>query len=141
MSLFQFTQLNKYGNPRIRIITESEKQFIEENSQFDKFFIKPFKYEFEHPYMSPFLIVKDDVKYMLPGWIKVHKNTTFDDIDIIRKKEEKVEIIEHKFKSSSSNKEYVVRQVGEKLSCSCPGFWRSKDKERGCKHIQSLKNI
>jgi hypothetical protein len=100
-----------------------------------------FKYEFEHAYLSPALFVnsKGD-KYMVPSWIKVHPETTLADIEVIRpvkKVEAPIEKNSWKFESSSEKGLfYTVRQNGTKLTCTCSGMWRAKDKR--CKHIKEV---
>tara|TARA_R110000751_G_scaffold255344_1_gene354866 strand:- start:2434 stop:2727 length:294 start_codon:yes stop_codon:yes gene_type:complete len=44
----------------------------------------------------------------------------------------------YKFKSSSSDYEYTTKKFKDKISCNCPGYWRSKDRE--CKHVKQIKN-
>ena len=97
-----------------------------------------FKYDFEHPYMGPTLHISNGKKYLLPMWKEVHPETTYNDINIIRPT--KVEVKEKgtwKFESSSDPSSfYFVRQNGTKLSCTCPGTFRAKDKR--CKHIKQV---
>ena len=45
-----------------------------------------------------------------------------------------------KFKSSSSDSTYVVKENWGKLRCDCPGTWRAKDKVKGCKHVQQVRS-
>ena len=83
------------------------------------------------------LKTKDDVT-LYPSMIKVHSQTTMDDIDIekVLNKEKKKEPTLHNFESSSSGSIYTVREVAGKYKCNCPGYYRSK--ERKCKHIKEL---
>ena len=48
---------------------------------------------------------------------------------------------EHKFNSSSSNKEYTTIDYGDNTySCNCPAWiFKKRDKERNCKHIEEVK--
>jgi hypothetical protein len=100
-----------------------------------------FKYEFEHAYLSPSLFIdsKGD-KYMVPSWIKVHPKTTLADIEVVRpikNVEAPIEKNSWKFESSSEKGLfYTVRQNGNKLTCTCSGMWRAKDKR--CKHIKEV---
>jgi hypothetical protein len=102
-----------------------------------------FKYEFEHSYLSPSLFIdsKGD-KYIVPSWIKVHPKTTLKDIEVIRveKIEAPIEKETWKFESSSEpGVFYKVRKQGDKLICNCSGFFRCKDKVKGCKHMQEVR--
>jgi len=103
-----------------------------------------FKYKFEHEYMSPALFINSKgEKFIVPSWQKVHPKTTLKDIEVIRptkKVEDKVEKGTWKFESSSEPGHfYVVRQTGLKFTCNCSGFFRVKDKLKGCKHIQEAR--
>jgi hypothetical protein len=102
-----------------------------------------FKYEFEHAYLSPALYVNPQgEKFIIPGFKKVHPETTLSDIEVIRpvkKVEVPVEKNTWRFYSESDPEHfYTVRQSGIKLTCNCPGFWRAKD--RRCKHIKQVEN-
>lgn len=102
-----------------------------------------FKYEVEHPYLNPTLYVdtKGD-KYIVPMWKKVHPETTLKDIEWIRpaKIEAPVEKETWRFESSSEKGVfYKVRKQGNKLTCTCSGMWRAKDKR--CKHIKEVEQI
>ena len=102
-----------------------------------------FKYEFEHPYLTPSLFIdsKGD-KYIVPSWIKVHPKTTLKDIEVIRveKIEAPIEKETWKFESSSEpGTFYKVRKQGDKLICNCSGFYRCKDRNKGCKHMQEVR--
>jgi hypothetical protein len=47
---------------------------------------------------------------------------------------------EYKFESKSEpGSFYVVRVTGDKVKCNCSGFYRAKDREKGCKHVQQVK--
>ena len=77
----------------------------------------------------------------MPANIECHPKTTLDDIiEIIEEVKLKKPKIEEKniwkFKSSSSDSVYKVRQNGDRLRCDCPGTWRAKD--RRCKHIKEV---
>jgi len=98
-----------------------------------------FKYDFEHPYLGPTLHVSNGKKYLLPMWKEVHPETTYKDINWIRPEKVKAPVEKNTWKFESSSEPghfYTVRQSGLKLSCNCPGVWRSKD--RRCKHIKQV---
>ena len=99
-----------------------------------------FKYEYEHMY-PPTLYTShvDGQKYIVPTWQKVHPKTTLNDIEWIKPVKAKpiVEKNTWKFESSSDPGHfYTVRQNGLKLTCTCSGMWRAKD--RRCKHIKEV---
>lgn len=88
-----------------------------------------------HP---PHLVVLNDKKYIIPDWIEVHPLTTFDDIIWNKPSEKPIEEKTFKFESSSEKGMfYKVRVIGSRVSCTCPGVWRSKD--RSCKHMKQVK--
>lgn len=98
-----------------------------------------FKYEYEHSYMPPALVIMSQQKYIVPSWQKVHPNTTLADIEWIKpaKPEPPKEKNKWKFESASEpGVFYFVKQSGSKLTCTCSGFWRAKD--RRCKHIKEV---
>ena len=79
----------------------------------------------------------------MPTWQKVHPETTLNDIEVIRpvkKVEAPVEKNTWKFESSSEKGLfYTVRQNGSKLTCTCSGFFRAKDRNKGCRHCQEVR--
>jgi hypothetical protein len=102
------------------------------------------KYKVEkHPYLPIAIARFFDKTVIMPAGIECDPETTLDDIIVVeteveikltepKLKEEKT----WKFKSSSSDGLYVVRENMGKLSCDCPGVWRAKD--RRCKHIKEV---
>jgi len=141
MPLFKFSNLNKYGNLRTRLVYRKSSQFKFNPKGLGKFVgVKRFKYDYVHEYISPALLNIGDKKYLVPDWKEVDPNTTLDDINWIQpvKPEPKIEPNLFKFKSSSSNAVYTVRKIMDSYKCNCPGYWRSKARE--CKHIKELKN-
>ena len=144
MALLQFSNKNKYDNTRTRIIHNNTTSLGINPSGFGSFIsVSVFKYEYEHPILAPSLFVnlKGD-KYIVPTWQKVHPKTELK--DIIRKKtkvkKDKTEKKTWKFDSSSSDSVYTVTKVDSAtLKCNCPGFYRVKDRNRGCKHIQKVR--
>ena len=123
----KYTEKTSYGfKPSSSLISHSSRLF---------------KYEFEHSYLNPSLFVNSKgEKYIVPTWQKVHPETTLNDIEVIRpvkKVEAPVEKNTWKFESSSEKGLfYTVRQNGSKLTCTCSGMWRAKDKR--CKHIKEV---
>ena len=141
MALFKFQNLNKHGNLRTRIVHSPTSQFSFKPKGFGKFVnVQRFYYEMEHEYLIPILYVNlKGEKIMMPDGIKVHPETTLDDIKMKRPKPKKRKepIIETHI-SSSSGAEYTTRYFPDsgKIYCSCPGSWRAKD--RRCKHIKAM---
>jgi hypothetical protein len=105
--------------------------------------VRCFKYDYEHHLLPPTLFTNyKGEKFIVPSFTKVHPKTTLADINWIKpeKVEAPVEKNVWKFESSSDpGHYYAVRQSGFKLSCNCPGVWRSKD--RRCKHIKEVEQI
>ena len=106
----------------------------------------PFKYEVEkHPSRPVTIIHFLDKSVIYPAQIECHPKTTLNDIRIIETNilppdPPKIEESKQwKFKSSSSDGIYVVKQTIKGLKCDCPGSWRAKD--RKCKHIREVENI
>ena len=101
---------------------------------------RKFLYEVEESLIPPRIFEDlEGKKYIVPQWIEVHPKTTMDDVKIIEKPKRVVKDI-HTVQSGSG--EYKVRfnPVTEKYTCNCMGFWRVKDKEKGCKHIIEIRD-
>ena len=101
-----------------------------------------FKYTHEHSYLPPTLIVLKGQKYIMPSWQKVHPETTYNDIEWVKptKVEAPVEKNTWKFESSSEKGIfYKVTKQGDKIICNCSGFYRAKDRNKGCKHVQEVR--
>jgi len=103
-----------------------------------------FKYTYEHHSLPPTLFVSpvSGKKFIVPTWQEVHPQTTLLDIEWIRpvKVEVPVEKNTWTFESSSDPGHfYTVKQSGLKLTCNCSGFYRAKDREKGCKHAQQVR--
>ena len=140
--LYKFTNTNKYGNLRHRIIYRPNGEGFKFNPKgFGPFVnVEVFKYKYEHPLMPPHLFIDSDgQKFIIPIWKKVLSETTLDDIVWVKPKVKKPKLENNtwEFKSSSNNSVYKVTQVGDKISCTCPGYWVSKTRE--CKHIKEVK--
>jgi len=106
-------------------------------------FVKIFKYEIESR-LKPGIANISGKTFITPSWRPCHPKTELSDIIWIKNlpKEEKLkETNTWRFKSSSGEGEYVTKKNGFKFSCNCPGFWRAKDREKGCKHIQQVKAL
>lgn len=89
----------------------------------------------------------DSKTYIIPQWIEVPDYTSIDEIEWILPKS-KIEpqitnsTIVATWKPEMGENKYNTRfdERTNKFTCSCPGFWRAKDKEIGCKHIQKLRS-
>jgi hypothetical protein len=140
MALWEFRNLNKHGNYRKRIIHTEGALSIPGSGFGPSVMANRFKYKYEHPIMPPMIWKHNGKTYLMPIWKEVVDGTTVNDIEWIKPiiKQVKPETDTWRFKSSSSDSEYIVRKTGNVYKCNCPGFWRSKDRE--CKHIKEVKN-
>jgi len=141
MPLFQISEL-KDDNWVNNIFYNPTSQYSFEPSKHSPInLIKMYRYEYSHPSLPPSLFTSiNGKKFIIPTWQEVLPETTLNDINWIKPKTNTiVEKNVFKFKSKSDpNIEYIVRQIGDKFKCNCPGSWRAKNKE--CKHIQELKS-
>lgn len=143
MALWKFTNTNKYGNLRSRIIYYPDGKVFNFNlKEFgDYAYVQPFKYVYEHSLIPPHLFVdQDGQKYITPTWQKVVPETTLADIEWVKPEVVKTQPQENEwlFESSSDPGHfYKVTQVGVVYRCNCPGVWRAKDRQ--CKHIKEVK--
>ena len=91
------------------------------------------KYEVEGSFHPGLLQLDDGKKYIIPKWIEVHPETTYDDIIWIQPKQKK--IIEQNVGSVGTYKT-VYDPNKNTYKCSCMGFWKSKG---NCKHVKALR--
>jgi hypothetical protein len=147
MALYRFSNLNKYGNWRHRIVSWPDNKPFSIGPGFGKSVgVMRFRYEYEHTYIPPGLLIspKDGQKYIIPSWQKVHPDTQLSDINWIKPVPKVVESKdtptlneEYKFESKSEpGSFYVVRVIGDKVKCNCAGQYRAKD--RKCKHMKEV---
>ena len=144
MALWKFSNLNKYGNIRTRIVhLEDGKPFSYNPKGFGPFVeVHRFKYEHHHLYAPVLFVDSNNQKFILPNWQPVVSETTLSDIEWIKpvKIEAPIEKETWKFESSSEpGTFYKVRKQGDKLTCNCSGFFRCKDRNKGCKHVQEVR--
>jgi hypothetical protein len=143
--LYKFTNKNKYGTLRSRIIYRPNGEGFKFNPKnFGDFVdVRVFRYTYEHPILPPSLFIdKDGQKWIVPIWKKVLPETTLEDINWVKPKvkKEKPKKDEWLFESKSDPGHfYKVTQVGITYKCNCPGVWRAKDRQ--CKHIKEVKNV
>jgi hypothetical protein len=91
------------------------------------------KYEIEGSFHPGLHTASDGKKYIIPKWIEVHPETTYNDIVWIQPKKKKV--IEH-IEGSVGTYKTVYDPNKNTYKCSCMGFWRSKG---NCKHVRALR--
>jgi hypothetical protein len=92
------------------------------------------KYEIEH-HLPPTIFISptNNKKYLIPMWIEIHPDTTYDDVKWIKPKQKK--IIEH-IEGSMGKYKTTYDPNKKTYKCTCMGFWRSKG---NCKHVKSLR--
>ena len=143
MALWKFTNLNKYGNPRTRIFHTPEGKAFSHGPGFGPTWVSRFQYEYKNEVMPPSILELNGKTYLMPEWREVHPKTTLNDIIWKKpkvKKQNKFEKKTWKFESSSSDSVYTVTQVDSvTLKCNCFGFFRAKDRNLGCKHVQKVR--
>jgi len=141
--LYKFTNTNKYGNLRHRIIYRPDGEGFKFNPKgFGPFVnVRVFKYTYEHPVLPPSLFTDNDgQKWIVPTWQEVLPETTLDDINWIKPKvkKEKPQKNEFQFESKSDPGHfYKVTVIGTKVDCTCSGKWRAKDRQ--CRHMKDVK--
>lgn len=145
MPILEITTRNKYGNLRKTLIHSPTSNLGLNPKKFGSFFaLRTFKYKHTHPVLPPTLFTNHKgKKFILPGWFPVLFETQYEDIDWIKPKKKQLKKVEQQtwtFKSESSDKIYKVTRNGENLRCNCFGFWRAKDREKGCKHVQEVRS-
>jgi len=140
--LYEFSNLNKHGNIRSRIVSWPKgKAFGINPKGFGTFIaVKVFKYEYHHEINPPSLANIGGKKYILPTWQEVLPETELSDIKWVKPKPKVKQepIIEIHTSSSDPSKTYKTIYYPEtgKFHCNCPGRWRAFDNR--CKHIKAL---
>ena len=143
MALWKFTNLNKHGNTRSRIIYRPDgKAFGFNPKGLDSFVnVQMFKYEHKHEIIPPSLVVLNGKKYIVPTWKEVDPNTTLKDIQWVKPKPKvkRSKTVVKTFNSGSSDAIYTTKFYPDsgKYFCDCPGSWRSFG---NCKHIKQMRN-
>ena len=140
MALWKFTNLNKHGNYRSRIIHTKGALSIPGNGFGPTIFANRFKYEYKGEVLPPTIASISGKKYLMPLWKEVDPNTTIDDINWIKPKPKVKQepIVVMTVSSSNADKTYktVYYPDSGKFHCNCPGRWRAFDGK--CKHIKAL---
>ena len=141
MALFKFQNLNKHGNLRTRIVHSPTSQFKYKCEGLGKFVnVQLFKYEYHHTHIAPLMQVRNGERFIMPGNIKVHIETTFNDIVWIKPKKVKEKVSKDVFKFESKSDPgsfYKVTVVGNTVKCNCSGQYRAKDRQ--CRHMKEIK--
>lgn len=89
------------------------------------------KYKLVHLYPPAFTTINGQ-KYLLPGWIPVDPDTTFDDVEHINPYRTESETFTV---TGSTGNSYTVTKRNNNITCDCPA-----GKFRGtCKHINQIK--
>ena len=142
MALFEFSNLNKHGSIRTRIIHGNTSNIGFNPKGLGNFiWVQRFFYEVEDSMVPPRIFENNKgEKYIVPHWIKVHPNTSNDDIRV--KKSKRKYIKKDVFTVTSESGDYHVKfdPYTKQYSCDCMGYWRVKDKKKGCKHIIEIRD-
>ena len=140
------------GRTETKIVTEEETTIYPQRDNIAHSGCKRFKYQVEKHSILPATIVRFVNKTMIfPSQIECHPKTTLADIVEIKSQQQVEEeksllptqprLKSWKFESSSGGGTYVVKQTKNGgLRCDCPGVWRAKDREKGCKHMQEVRS-
>ena len=140
MALWKFTNLNKHGNYRTRIIHTKGALSIPGSGFGPTIFANRFKYEYKGEVLPPTIASISGKTYLMPLWKEVDPNTTIDDINWIKPKPKVKQepIVVMTVSSSNADKTYktVYYPDSGKFHCNCPSRWRASDGK--CKHIKSL---
>ena len=104
--LYKFTNTNKYGNLRHRIIYSPDGEGLKFNPKgFGPFVnVEVFRYKYEHSLIPPHLFVDNEgQKYIVPTWQKVLPETTLEDINWVKPKPKKVSVEKQEFQFESKS--------------------------------------
>ena len=144
--LYNFTNTNKHGILRSRIMSDREIKDINDLKAFgDDAKVIEFKYQYTNELLPPAIVkVRSGKRYIIPDWKEVHPDTRLSDVEWVKPKfkepevkDIKIEANEFKFESKSDpGSFYVVNVVNDKVKCNCSGQYRAKD--RKCRHMKEV---
>jgi hypothetical protein len=145
MPLFEFTNKNKYGQLRKRVVYSESTSFAFKPKGLGGFVcVRPFKYESRSKYYG--ILNVNGKKYLTPDWIEVLPETTMFDVkpfeEETRGRKPKTKKLDNpgewRFESKSDpGSWYVVTQVSDyKVKCTCSGQYRAKDRQ--CRHMKEV---
>jgi hypothetical protein len=141
MSLWKFSNLNKYGTIRSRIIYHPGDKPLKINPKGLGRIIAISRFMYESTSKFPPALANIGGKlYMVPDWKEVLPETTIDDITYTKPEPPKVKLEKSTFKfesKSSPGSFYKVTVEGDKVKCNCAGQYRAKD--RNCVHMRTVK--
>ena len=146
MALWKISNFNKYDCVRSRILYRPNNSIFKINPHgFGRFMgISRFKYEYES-HIPPSLANINGKLFISPGWVEVHPLTTLNDVYWVKPqppevKSKKSKKQEFKFESKSApGSFYKVTVTDNKIKCNCSGYFRCKDKVKGCTHMQTVR--
>ena len=143
MALWKFTNLNKYGNPRSRIMYRPDGEAFSFNPKgFGSYVnVRRFQYEVEGGNIPPSILKLNGKTYIMPWWKEVESETTLNDINWIKPKPKRIEpIVEMNVSGSNPDIQYKTsyHPSSGNYYCNCPSKWMAKDGK--CKHIKALES-
>ena len=103
------------------------------------------KIQFRHPIYPPAIVLfpNSGQTYLIPGWTPVPSNTKLSDIEWIREESPVQSTPATSTKtewavvsSTDASKQYTVRLIGSRYTCTCYGVRRAKNGK--CKHITKI---
>ena len=140
MPIIEFSNLNKYGNWRTRRFYNPTTSYgLKPDGFGPSIMVKLHKYTHKHV-LPPCIMKLGGKTYIMPGWQKVIKGTTLNDVIHIKPKvKKKAETVVVETLSSRGDITYKTRYYPDSgnFTCTCPGVWMSKN---NCKHIKKLRN-
>ena len=139
MALWKFTNFNKYGNPRTRIMFRPDGEGFSHGPGFGPTMVSRFQYEVKGGNIPPSILELNGKTYIMPWWKEVEPETTLNDINWIKPKPKRMDpIIEMNTSGSSPDIVYKTSYYpsSNNYYCNCPGKWMAKDGK--CKHIKAL---
>ena len=139
MALWQFTNFNKYGNPRTRIMFRPDGEGFSHGPGFGSTIVRRYQYEVKGGNIPPSILKLNGKTYIMPWWKEVEPETTLNDIKWIKPKPKRIEpIVEINVSGSNPDIKYKTsyHPSSGNYYCNCPGKWMDKDGK--CKHIKAL---
>ena len=139
MPLWKFSKMSE-DKYETKIIHTADRTFkINPKQDGHGIVVSRFRYRYEDPVMPPALIKSQGKHYIIPTWQEVIPGTTLEDINWIKPVKKQKARAWLFTSSSDSNVKYKVTLKEGKFKCNCMGYIRVKDKDKGCKHIQTIK--
>jgi len=101
--------------------------------------VQCFKYRVKTD-VNPSVVTLNGKRVIVPVWLEVHPLTTINDIEWVKPKPKRQNTKTTEVTSESGTYKVKFNPDTKEWKCNCFGFFRLKDRSKGCKHIIQAKS-